>query len=227
MTVLSTIQAVCTKIGLDVPTAVIGSTDREHVELTALANEMAERIAERHEWQKLKKEATFTGDGVIENFDLPSDYDRMLQGGEVWNSRTNNPMDSVDTNTWLGREVRGYEVYSAYTFVGNQMQIRPVMATGETARFYYISNQFITGAGGDDSTFMADADTFLLPERLLRLGIIWQWRESKGLPYAEDMNTFEEALAREIRTESGAKMLRIGRSDLRGYKTAYPQIITS
>ena len=41
---------------------------------------------------------------------------------------------------------------------------------------------------------MADGDTFVLDERLLRLGMIWQWKAQKGSPYAEDMGTYGDAL---------------------------------
>ena len=41
MTLLSVCRAAAAVIGLDIPTSVAASTDREHVELMAVANEMA------------------------------------------------------------------------------------------------------------------------------------------------------------------------------------------
>ena len=41
---------------------------------------------------------------------------------------------------------------------------------------------------------MADGDSFVLDERLLKLGMIWQWKANKGSPYAEDMATYGDAL---------------------------------
>ena len=35
---------------------------------------------------------------------------------------------------------------------------------------------------------------FRLDERLLKLGMIWQWKAHKGSPYAEDMGTYADAL---------------------------------
>jgi len=231
MTVLKVIQDVCTKIGLDVPQAVFSSTEREHMELAALANEMAERIAEASDWQKLTVEQRYIGDAVEEAFDLPADYDRMITNGNVWNSRTNNPVDPLTHNAWLGREVRGFDVYSAYLLLEDQMRIRPIMAVNEFCLFYYISNSYVVAV--EDGTevhrdcFTADDDNFVLPERLLRLGMIWQWRESNGLDYAEDMANYEKAMAQEVKSERGSKVLLVGGRELSGYKTAYPQAIVS
>ena len=33
-----------------------------------------------------------------------------------------------------------------------------------------------------------------IDERLLKLGMIWQWKANKGSPYAEDMGTYSDAL---------------------------------
>ena len=42
---------------------------------------------------------------------------------------------------------------------------------------------------------MADDDTFRLDERLLKLGMIYDWKMKKGSPYAEDMGTYSDAIA--------------------------------
>jgi len=41
---------------------------------------------------------------------------------------------------------------------------------------------------------MSDADTFVLDERLLKLGMIWQWMANKGAAYAEPMGTYSDAI---------------------------------
>ena len=108
------------------------------------------------------------------------------------------------------------------------MRVRPILEDGETVTFMYVKNVFAKSAASvEQDCFKADDDEFLLPDRLLRLGLIWQWRESKGLPYAEDMMTYEEVMAKEVRSERGSKVLVVGGNKLRGYKTAYPHAIVS
>lgn len=228
-TVLSVIQRVCPKIGIAIPTAVFGSTEREHIELAEMANDVAEKLVEDHDWQALTVEHTITGDGVTEIFDFPDDYDRMILNGNVWNSRTRNPVDPLDLNTFLSRDVRGFDVYSAYVIIGNQIRIQPIMEAGETVVFHYIKTTCIKGAVSvaHEQCFTSDDDEFILDNRLLRLGMIWQWRESKGLPYAEDMENYERALMKEVRSERGSKLIVLGGNKLRGYKTAYPRAVVS
>jgi len=232
MTVLTVIQRVCMKIGIARPTAVFSSTERELQELAELANVASEAIVEAHDWQALTVEHTFTGDGVADSFAAPADYDRMITDGQLWNSQTNNPVDALSLNEWLGRETRGFDVYSAYTILGNEFRIRPTMAVGETCKMLYVKNTCVVGvadgtASNHADCFTADDDEFLLPDRLLRLGIIWRWRESKGLDYAEDMQNYELALAEEVLSEAGSKVLTFGTSKISGFKTAYPQAIVS
>jgi len=218
MTVLSAIQGACTVLGLDVPGAVYSSPQREHVELGELANEMAQRIAETHDWTKLKVLATFTGDGSDTSFPLPSDYKRMLKKARVWSS--DHPYDSLvhypDTDQWLGMEIQNFQtIIGGWTLIGENMEVKPALASAATAKFYYITDLIVSPASGDNKTgFTVDTDSFRLSERLLKLGIIWQWRASKGLPYAEHMSSYEDALGVEIGNDKGSNILVVGRQRL-------------
>jgi hypothetical protein len=73
--------------------------------------------------------------------------------------------------------------------------ITPVMTPVETARFIHLDKNCINiSTGGVGDSFITDNDTFRLDERLLKLGMIWQWKASKGSPYAEDMANYATAL---------------------------------
>lgn len=64
------------------------------------------------------------------------------------------------------------------------------------ATFAYLNKNCIAlASGGFGDSFMNDGDTFALDERLLKLGMIWQWKAYKGSPYAEDMANYADALA--------------------------------
>jgi len=231
MTILSVMQEACKVIGLDVPTAVLASTDREHIELVGTANDMAERIMQSYDWQTLKTLATFTGDGTTEDFAFPTGYNRMLKKAQVWSSSLETPLSPIsDTDHWLGLDVQSFDfVVNAWTIYGDQFHIKPALASAVTAKFYYISNLIVAPAAGDNKTsFTADTDTFRLDETLLRHGIIWQWRANKGLPYQEDMESYESRKESLITHDKGARMIRIGTIRMpKGITTAYPQNITA
>ena len=230
MTVLSAIQRASTVIGLDKPSIIYSSTEREHIELGDLANEMAERIASAHDWTKLTGIATITGDGSTTAHDLPSDYDRMIVKTNVWSSSLQTPLTHIaDLDEWLGLEVWSYTyVINAWTIYADQMHIKPALASSVTAQYWYQSNLLVSPASGSNKTrFTADDDTFRLDERLLTLGIIWQWRANKGLAYAEDLTNYEEEKEKLIARDKGSRMIRIGGVRMpKGLKTAYPQNIT-
>lgn len=229
MTILSVIQDAAKFIGVQVPDAVFASTVREHVELASIAQEMAERIASGHDWQQFSRVATITGDGSTEAFDLPSDYDRMLVKASVWSSSLEtalSPITSLDR--WLELDVQSFDfVINAWTIYGGQMNIKPALATGVTAKYYYQSNLIVAPASGSNKVaFTADDDTFRLDERLLKLGIIWRWKETKGQSYAEPMADYEELKERLVVRDRGSRMMRIGRVRMPAdVTTAYPQAI--
>jgi hypothetical protein len=230
MTILSAIQSVCKVVGLDVPTAVLASTAREHLELVALANEMADRIAQSHDWQAFKTLATITGDGATEDHSLPTDYARMLKKAQLWSSSLETPLSPIsDTDEWLGLDVQTFDfVVNAWTIYGNQMHIKPALASAVTAKYFYITDLIVSPSSGSNKTdFTADNDMYRLSERLLALGMIWQWRAHKGLAYQQDMETFEALKETLIRDDKGSRMVRLGNPKLPDdVTTSYPQSIT-
>jgi len=229
MTILSVCQQVTPVIGLEVPTQVFGGTDREQIELQALANEMAQRIARAHDWELLTTLSTYTGDGVAETFALPSDYDRMPKKAQLWSSSLETPLTHItSTDRWLDLDVRSFDfVINAWIKIGGEIGIKPAMATGVTAKHYYQSNLIVEPVSGPNQTeFLLDTDAFRLSERLLKLGMIWQWKANKGHPYAEDLANYEEFKEKEISDDKGSRILFIGpRRRPKGTRTAYPQAI--
>lgn len=229
MTVLSAIQDACAVIGIDQPDAVFSATAREFYEIRALANEMAERIRAAHDWQVLQRRHTLTGDGSTEDFALPADYDRMLKDTKLWSSRIETPLTHITSrDRWLELDIRSYEfVIGVWILYGGELHIKPAMVTGETAQFFYVSQNIVADSSGTPKVaFTADSDVLRVDERLLSLGMIWQWRANKGLPYAEDMANYEALLAKRIADDKGARVLTVGRRRMtKGVAVSYPQAI--
>jgi hypothetical protein len=222
MSLLSVVQDVCAVVGVEIPTSVFSNipAKRTAVEMLALANEMAQRIAyDSREWTKLKLVNTFTGDGVTEAFDLPNNYKRMLMTANVW--RSGLPLMPVrfipDTDEWINRRMRNFiDPRGEWTMYGGQMHIVPALIPGETATFVYLDKNAITlASGGTSDNFMADGDKFRLGSRLLKLGMIWQWKANKGSPYAEDLSTYDDAIMIEMGSDKPSPII-IGRQTISG-----------
>jgi hypothetical protein len=76
--------------------------------------------------------------------------------------------------------------------------------------------------GGYGDSFTADTDSFALDERLLKLGMIWQWKSQKGSPYAEDLGTFTDAMAYAMGKDQPAPIMISSRPvDTWGYAGGY------
>lgn len=208
MTVLSVVQNASLAVGLDVPSQVFSSTDRDMQSMARMANLIAVRIARVFDWQAITKKQSFTGDGVNESFALPADYGRMLRGSSLWSSRYSWQMNAITgLNDWLEMEVfPTNRLTGSWALFQNQIHVRPTMPSGELVKFYYIRNTIVVATDGTLKTrFSADTDSFALSEYLLELGIIWQWRASKGLPYAEDKTNYEIELGNLMDADRGSK----------------------
>lgn len=223
-TILEIAQSASAKVGIAVPNLLYGSTGREEVEIRSVLQEVADRIVRAHDWSALKLVNTYTGDGTTTAYALPSDYLRMPKDSQVWSTRWQRPLTATTPEDDLRFAIREYDlVVGTWVIVGEEMKFRPALADGELVKWYYISDTAVKpSTGANKATFTANTDTFRLGDRILELQFIWEWRQRKGLPYAEDMNTAEIALAQAISADGGAQILtQSSRRNIHG-KTSYP-----
>lgn len=210
MTVLSACQSAAIRLTGQRPSAIFSSTGQFEMELGEIATEAAISIMKARDWQALTTLKTQAGDGTTTAFSLPDDYDRMPLGTRIYSSGSQVPLIPVlDLDQWQEFQITSIVGAPGYwIIVGGQLQILPAMGASDTARYYYVSNNIATGK----TAFSSDSDVFLLSERLLSLAIIWRWRASKGLEYAEHMKNFELAFSEEAGRDKGARILTVGRT---------------
>ena len=241
MTLLAVVRDVCAAVGVALPSSIFSSlqSNRTMQEMVALANEMAQRIAyDTREWTVLRTTATYVGDGVTTAFDLPPNFKRMLLNTNVWRSTSSQqPMTFIsDMEEWVQR--RSFDntgAWGEWIITGGQILIEPVMGgyvpavpedpgppyvpakpaiPAVLARHSYLDKNCVTLAGGGfGDAFKDDGDSFRLDERLLKLGMIWQWMANKGSPYAEPMGTYSDALANAMGHDQPAPII-IGRAPI-------------
>jgi hypothetical protein len=226
--ILTIIQEVCASpgIGVAVPAAVFASARREHVEMRTLAIEVAERIAfDTHDWVALKTLGTLTGDGTTMEWALPVDYRRMLKKGGLYAGGCK-LRQITDAEQWLATQSASVAVSlpGEWIIIGEEISVRPPIPTATEAQFWYVSSRYALDANGvQKTTFTADTDCFRLDARLLKLAMIWQWKESHGQPYAEDMANYETALALLAGGDRGSGILTSGVARTPGSATgSYP-----
>lgn len=208
--ILTAMQSAAIRLMGQKPQTFFGASQKFEIELTDLVNEISRDVAQYQDWQALTKVATLNGDGGVTEFTLPSDYDRQLLDADVqrstaslWGySHFSNINDFLHTqSTGPNLQPGGWIIY------GGQMRFSPA-PSGE-ARFPYITKNRVLGDDGVyKSSFDADTDTFLLPERLLTLGLVWRWRENKKLSAEGDQEAFIKALDEYAAKDKGSNIIR-------------------
>lgn len=212
MTVLQAMQSAALRIIGRKPAGFFGASGQFEAELCDWANEVAQDIAKYQDWQALQKTFTVVGDGSATEFDMPADYDRMNISADVqdlsnwvWGY-----FSFSDINSFLFEQARGFTPYpGGWIIYGGKIRFSPAPpASGAT--FPYISNAVVTASDGAAKTqITADTDTFFLPDRLLTLGIVWRWRENKGLA-TNDEAAFVKALDEYAGKDRGSRIIRFG-----------------
>lgn len=211
MAISDVLKEVCIAVGEAIPPAFFSTsagTIRTWQQLQLLANEAAKMIIGSFDWQILRKVAEISGNDDAEGFNLPSNYGRMLKKASVWSTRYRWDMTHiVNSDDWLSMEFTTITpIFGVWTIYGGQFHVQPVMTTGEKVKFFYISNQIVRAADTSLKTaFTADEDTFLLDERLLRLAIVYLWKQLQGQDFAAELADYEIAFDQATDSDGGSK----------------------
>lgn len=230
MTALSVCQSIAVKQKFARPSAVFGETTDDAYLLQELVHEAVRYVREEHSWQALSSRATIAGDGATKVFDVPADYDFVPRANKLWSSAFAHEISQIQSqDEWLYLEVRDFSlVYNAWIIYGDQLHMNPALNSGETAEYFYQSNQAVVAADG--TTFKAevtaDTDSFRIPEFLIRLCMIWMYRRDNELPYESEMDDYERAKGFAILRDRGPKSISVGAPKFpRGVRIAYPWTI--
>lgn len=216
MTVLSAMQSAAIRLIGRRPPVFFTATGKFEQQICDLVNEAARDIAEYQDWQGLVRLATFTGTGAAEKFARPADYDRMLVHSDVAD-----PANWLwgyghvsDINEYLFLKDRGWGAVwpGIWTLFGDKFHFFPVPAIGQEARFPYITRNVVRDAqsGGVKPDFTRDDDTFILPENLLTLWLVWRWRENNKLDFSGDQEAFMAAISAAGAKDGGSRIIRKG-----------------
>lgn len=227
MTVLTVAQNAALVLGLEVPTQLYGSTDRNAVELGNMLNRIRSRIRDEFDWQALQEEETIVGDAVTEGFDLPSDYYRMLLDSNLYNSDIPGwQVTKIEsTDEWLQWKVSLVNPFSRiWALIANRIHILPILPLASEVLYYYIRDTDVRAADNSlKSSFTVDTDSYVLDEELLELALVWNWKAAKSLPYAKELNDYEVKLSSLCGADRGNRIVRTGALRIpRGANIAYP-----
>ena len=214
MTLLTLAQAACDIIGMPRPTSVMAGADQTARTMLSLAQREGRVLARRWTWTALRKQQTFTTVAqTVQTGAVPSDFDRMVS--ETFWNRTDQlrVVGPVTPEEWQGLVASvALPIESAFQMRAGQIELYPVPTAGETYAYEYVSTQWCQSASGTGQTaWVADTDTGLLDEELTTLGLVWRFKQSRGLDYAEDMTTYEEQVLQAMARDGTRRTARLAR----------------
>lgn len=207
MTLLVIVQHAADRLGLTRPSTVISSPDENARILLGLAQEEGESLADRHTWQALQTEYTFSTADTVASYALPSGFDTLIKD-TVFNRTSRRRMQGdLSPSQWQETQASLVTMVNpAFRIRGSLFYISPTPTAVETIAYEYVTKNWCQSSGGTgQAAWAADTDVGLLDEELFKLGVIWRYKAKKGFDYAEDMNTYEIAVNKAI-LKDGARV---------------------
>jgi hypothetical protein len=213
VSLLTSCQAVVRETGAgDVPATIISNTDATAVQLNALAERAAKKIAKLN-WEKMLREHTITTVASQENYALPTDWARYL-GDTAWDATNYWPMNgSIDPSLWqaLKRGIVTISTRRRFRLRGGEVLLMPTpSASGDTLIIEYVRNTPWVNGSTYRVTATADADTTVFPEELLDLDLKWRWLRAKGLDYGDERDEADRRIAEMYAQDTPAPTLNFG-----------------
>lgn len=197
-TCLQIVQTVSRRLGLNSPTAAVGSTDPGILQLLSLVEEEGQDQAE-YPWQTLQSEATFTTVAAQVQTTLAAVTSgfKYIVNDTIWNRTLRRPVygprSEQDWQQVLAMQING--PFNSFRIVNDAINFNPIPAVGQDCYFEYITDQWITtSVGGASNVFTNDADVPKLDTQLIVMGAIWRWRQAKGLDFTADYQKYEKRL---------------------------------
>lgn len=201
MSILSTLQTAMPLCGLPSPSQGVSSTDPSTQKFVAFAQDIGDELRERYYWRNLNIAGQITGDGTTTLFSLPSDWSSLSPGQQFFSSLYPTlPIYGPVTNEQLAqmKASPSFPTRPVWRIIGGTIELWPALGAGEVVSFNYYSTNWVSTATGAQrqASFMLDSDFSMIDEIILRRGLIWRWKASKGLDYADDFRRYELSIDR-------------------------------
>lgn len=216
MSLLTILQTVMPQLGLTSPTSAISSPDPQVQQLVQLCNTEGKELAQRGDgWQALMQETTFTTVASESQGSLASIAPgfKYVLNDTMWNRTLRRPVfGPMSGQRWEQLKAMVMQgPWNQYQIRGGNILFIPVPSAGQTVAFQYQSKNWVTlNAGGTGSAWANDADTALLDEDIIALGLIWRWKRAKGFDYAEDFATYERNVTNALARDGVKDVLNMG-----------------
>lgn len=201
-------------------TTLVNATDDNGRFLRALVNRQGRALTNDNDqgWTVLQKLHTFsTANGTAE-YDLPSDYDRLLND-TIWNRTLVSPLNGPLTPAmWqtiksgligAGAYSQRFRIVKSASALTRKFTIDPTPTAVETVAFEYASNGWccLADQSAASNSLQNDTDLLVLDKDLMIMGLIWRWKRAKGFEFTTALGEYNEALDSNVANDTPAYVL--------------------
>jgi hypothetical protein len=198
-TVLDIVQAATRQMSILVPTGVYDSLDENALLMGSNINNIgAMLLAHRKVFQQFRREWTLTGDGVRTNWDIPSDYGRLVNN-TGWSYAMSRPVRLVSADQWAAYKVSrvALAVQPIFRLMNDQFVFATPPMLGETMTFEYLSSNWVidgVNVAIQKEQCTRNSDKPMFDFTLMVLATKMKWREAKGFDTQAETTDFNDRL---------------------------------
>lgn len=216
MSLLTTVQTACDRLGIPRPTVVMASTDDTIRVMRALATQEGRELAARARWQRLTLRTSYTTLAQqVQTGAVPADYARFVND-TAWNETRRLPMvGPLEPHEWQAMAVNenGSSANLYWRMRGNDILLLPTPSAGDTVSFEYVSSYWVdTDADGlgEADAWAADANTALLSEEIIAQGVVWRWLKRNRLQFEDEFAEYRGLVSQAIGRDGGRAVVNMG-----------------
>ena len=209
------------QVSVATPTSWIAATGANEIAIRDdFLLETVDDILERVDLPAPISARTTVGDGAATTFAMPAGFKRLQRDMRgVYDTLQDQPCVPVaaDGQWELITDIGATGVVKYYRMSGYEdnwtLEIYTAPSTNQVVVSYVTKNWMADSSGGTPgSAFTALTDVLLLPRRVIEAGIVWRFRERKGLPFEGKYNEYEVLISRLINDARTRRVINFGES---------------
>lgn len=211
LSVLEICQEAAIDLSLVVPTTTDTTLgDPTTNKLVRQLHRTCRQLAARYDWQKLRREKTFTSSAAAaQSGAVAADLLRFIPNTFYNRDQRRRVRGPVTASEWQNVQASYTSlVQEHFTQRGNSILITPTPAGSETMAYEYITNYIGTDstAATERAKFSTDDDLTYFDDELVIMGIVWRYRKAEGHDYAEEFRDYEMRLADMLKQDGGRRI---------------------
>lgn len=200
------------------PSSWLTATADEHVEIRDdFMSETIDDVLSRVDLPSpLGAQTVIVGNGS-ETYALPANFLRLQRDRlAVYDGSLRRPVEPIPTEggyTYMkDLGVAGVVRYYRTTGYPGAFSISfyGFPTSGVDVMISYMTHNWMANAGVPGNAFTDAADICLIPRRIMETGIVWRWRERRGLPYQDKYMEYEALMTRMANDYNGRRTIAFG-----------------